>query len=138
MFHIADRHPGLLRVDASARARAINRMFAALSTVEPPILELGVSSMLEHDKPWHPERLPMLEKRIRTRLVDLSRRLGKSNWLDREFSAGDLMMVSVLRRLDECGRLKEYPNLCADVARTECRAAFERAFAAQLAIFAGT
>jgi glutathione S-transferase len=137
VFHIADRHPALLPVEASDRARAITWMFAALSTLEPPILDLDFSSMLEQDKPWHPERLPLLEKRVRVRLGDLSCRLGDADWLDPAFSAGDLMMVSVLRRLGGSGLLEEFPNLCAYVARGEDRAAFKRAFAAQLAVFTG-
>jgi glutathione S-transferase len=137
VFHIADRHPALLPVEASDRARAITWMFAALSTLEPPILDLDISSMLEQDKPWHPERLPLLEKRVRVRLGDLSCRLGDADWLDPAFSAGDLMMVSVLRRLGGSGLLEEFPNLCAYVARGEARAAFKRAFAAQLAVFTG-
>jgi len=137
VFHIADRHAGQLQVEASARARAITWMFAALSTVEPPILDLDFSAMLEQDKSWHPERLPMLENRVRVRLGELSRRLGDADWLDKAFSAGDLLMVTVLRRLSGSGLLEEYPNLCAYVFRGEDRAAFKRAFAAQLAVFTG-
>ena len=134
MFHIAGRHAGLLPDDANARARAITWMFAALNTVEPPILEFANARLLEGDKPWCKERLPLVEDRVRARLDQLSRRLGDANWLDGAFSAGDLMMVSVLLRLKASGIPDEYPNLAAYVARGEARPAYKRAFAAQLAI----
>jgi glutathione S-transferase len=137
VFHIAGRHGGLLPDGADARARAIAWMFAALNTVEPPILELGTAKLLEGDKPWHDGRLPLIEDRIRNRLQQLSVRLGDSDWLDGAFSAGDLMMVSVLLRLRSSGLLQEYPNLAAYVARGEARPAYKRAFAAQLAVNVG-
>jgi glutathione S-transferase len=135
IFHVAERHSGLLPGDANARARAIAWMFAALNTVEPPIVELEQAPYLERDKSWYEERLPMLEDRVRVRLRDLSSRLGDSDWLDGEFSAGDLMMVMVLRRLDGTDILNEYPNLAAYVARGEARPAYRRAFEDQLAVF---
>jgi glutathione S-transferase len=135
VFHIAGRHAGLLPQDANARARAITWMFAALSTVEPPIVQLEVSMLLERDKTWYEERLPMVEDRIRSRLHELSDRLGDADWLDGAFSAGDLLMVQVLRRLNGSGMLESYPNLSAYVARGEARPAFKRAFDAQLAVF---
>jgi glutathione S-transferase len=137
VFHIAQRHAGLLPDDADARARAITWMFAALNTVEPPILELGTARLLESDKPWYNERLPLVEDRVRNRLRQLSARLGDAGWLDGAFSAGDLMMVSVLLRLRPSGILDEYPNLAAYLARGEARPAYRRAFAAQLAINTG-
>lgn len=135
VFHIAERHAGLLPDDASARARAIAWMFAALSTMEPPIVEREMATYLERDKNWYEERLPVLENRIRDRLGNLSSRLGDADWLDAEFSAGDLLMVTVLRRLSGSGILDEYPSLCAYVARGETRPAYKRAFGAQLAVF---
>src|ERR1041385_2519260 len=137
VFHIAERHAGLLPEDASARARAITWMFAALNTVEPPILELVIAKFLEGDKPWSEQRLPLVEDRVRGRLKQLSAQLGSTAWLDGEFSAGDLMMVSVLLRLRASGILDEFPNLAAYVARGEARPAYQRAFAAQLAVNAG-
>jgi glutathione S-transferase len=135
VFHIAARHAGLLPEDANARARAITWMFAALSTVEPPILDREAATFTERDKSWYEEHLSMLADRVRTRLAQLSRRLGDTDWLDGAFSAGDLLMVQVLRRLKTTGLLAEYPNLSAYVARGEARAAFKRAFDAQLAVF---
>jgi glutathione S-transferase len=137
VFHIAERHGGLLPDDAGARARAITWMFAALSTVEPPILELVTVKFLEADKPWNKERIPLVYDRIRDRLKQLSARLGAADWLDGEFRAGDLMMVSVLLRTRPSGILDEFPTLAAYVARGEARPAYKRAFAAQLAVNAG-
>jgi glutathione S-transferase len=135
VLHIAERHAGLLPADANARARAISWMFAALSTMEPPILDRTTAILLERDKAWCEQRLPLVEDRIRDRLGELSNRLGDADWLDGEFSAGDLMMVSVLLRLGASGILDDYPNLSAYVARGEARPGYKRAFAAQLAIF---
>ena len=135
VLHIAERHAGLLPNEPDARARAITWMFAALSTVEPPLMELEAATLLEHDKPWYRQRLPLLEERARTRLDSLSRRLGAAQWLDGDFTAGDLMMIGVLFRSKESGILNAYPNLSAYVARGEARPAFKRAFAAQWAVF---
>ncbi len=134
VLHIAGRDAGLLPEDAGARARAIGWMFAALNTVEPPMLELENARLLESDKPWSGERLPLVEERVRGRLRRLSDRLGDAEWLDGGFSAGDLMMASVLLRLKSSGLLNEFPNLSAYVARGEARPAYRRAFAAQAAI----
>ena len=134
VLHIAQRHPGLLPDDADAKARAITWMFAALNTIEPPILELSTARFQEGDKPWSAERMPLVKDRIRSRLGPLSARLGDADWLDGAFSAGDLMMVSVLLRLRASGILDEFPKLAAYVARGEARPAYQRAFAAQLAI----
>src|SRR5690348_11173620 len=137
VLHLAERHAGLLPDDANARARAIAWMFAALNTVEPPILELANARLLERDRPWYAERLPLVEDRVRDRLGQLSVRLGDADWLDGAFSAGDLMMVSVLLRLRLSGILDEYPKLAAYVARGEARPAYKRAFDAQLAVNTG-
>jgi glutathione S-transferase len=134
VFHVAEHHEGLFPDDADARARAITWMFAALNTVEPPILELATAKFGESDKPWAGERLALVKDRIRDRLVQLSARLGDADWLDGAFSAGDLMMVSVLLRLRASGLLDEFPKLAAYVARGEARPAYKRAFAAQWAI----
>ena len=137
VLYIAEHHAGLLPADADARARAISWMFAALNTIEPPILELVTARLLEGDKPWSKERLPLVQDRIRERLQPLAARLGDADWLDGGFSAGDLMMVSVLLRLRASGLLDEFPTLAAYVARGEARPAYQRAFAAQLAVNAG-
>ena len=135
VLHVAERHAGLLPGDANARARAITWMFAALNTIEPPILDLQTTRLLEADKTWYAQRLTMVEDRIRHRLGELSGRLGRADWLDGAFSAGDLMMVTVLLRLKASGLLDDYPNISAYVARGEARPAYKRAFDAQLAVF---
>jgi glutathione S-transferase len=134
ILHIAQHHAGLLPDDAHARARAIAWMFAATNTVEPPILELVTARIFEADKPWSKARLPLVQDRIRTRLRQLSSRLGDADWLDGPFSAGDLLMVHVLLRLRLSGLLDEFPNLAAYVARGEARPAYQRAFADQWAV----
>lgn len=137
VLHIAERQGDLLPAEPNARARAKTWIFAALSTIEPPILELQTAKFAEGDKAWTAERVPLVVDRIRARLGQLSERLGDGEWLDGEFSAGDLMMVEVLKRLKMSGILDEFPNLAAYVARGEARPAYQRAFAAQLAINAG-
>lgn len=138
VLHLAQHHTGLLPEEANARARAITWMFAALNTVEPPILDLQTAKILEGDRSWNEQRLPLVKDRIRVRLTELSTRLGEADWLaDGAFSAGDLMMVSVLLRLKPSGLLDEQPRLAAYVARGEARPAYQRAFAAQWAVFAG-
>jgi glutathione S-transferase len=134
VFHIAERHAGLLPDDADARARAITWMFAALNTIEPPVLDLSIAKFQEGEKPWAKERPPLVMDRIRDRLRPLAARLGDAEWLDGAFSAGDLMMVSVLLRLRASGILDEFPTLAAYVARGESRPAYKRAFAAQLVV----
>ncbi|KQY93771.1 glutathione S-transferase [Caulobacter sp. Root1455] len=136
VLHVAERHPGLLPDDANGRARAIAWMFAALVTMQPPIVEHGMATLFEREKPWFEERLSGLEQQVRVRLGDLSNRLGDAAWLDGAFSVGDIAMVTVLRRLGSSGLVQDYPNLAAYVARGEARPAFKRAFDAQLAVFA--
>lgn len=134
VLHIGEQYAGLLPEDANARARAIAWMFAAVNSVEPPILEFATAKLLEHDKPWNDQRLPLVADRVRKPLRQLSTRLGDAQWLDGAFSAGDLMMVSVLLRLRSSGILDEFTNLANYVARGEGRPAYQRAFAAQLAV----
>ena len=135
IFHLAQNQAGLLPDDADARARAITWMFAAQSTMEPPVIEREMAGMFDRDITGHEERRARIDDRIRTRLSQLSARLGEADWLDGEFSAGDLLMIEVLRRLGDSDLLDEFPNLAAYVARGESRPAFKRAFAAQLAVF---
>ncbi len=136
-LHIAERFPGLLPTDADARARAITWMFAAVSSVEPVIVQREVSLYLESDQSWHAERLPIVEERITNRLAQLSARLGDADWLDGGFSAADILMIQALRRLEGGQLLETFPNLVAYVERGKARPAFQRAFAAQRAVFEG-
>ena len=139
VLHVAERRPGLLPADADARARAIAWMFAALNTVEPPIVERSMAALLERQEGWFAQRMAVLDARVRERLGELSRRLGDADWLDGAFGAGDLLMVTVLQRLGTSGLLAEFANLAAYVARAEDRPAFRRAFDAQRDVFlAGT
>jgi glutathione S-transferase len=138
VFHIAERFPGLLPADPNARARAIMWMFAALGTVEPPIVDRDVVAYFEADKSWQGERFAMVDARIRARLDQLVAHMGDSAWIDGAFSAADIIMVHVLRRLEGSGVLEAYPTLAAYIARAEARPAYKRAFAAQLAVFQGT
>jgi glutathione S-transferase len=135
VFHIAQHHAGLLPEDAGARARAITWMFAALNTIEFPVLELTYARFTEGDKPWYEERQSMMKDRVRVRLGQLSARLGNADWLDGAFTAGDLLMVTVLMRLKSTGLVEEFPNLAAYVARAQARPAYQRAFDAQRAVF---
>lgn len=135
VLHLAQHSQGLLPGDPNARARAITWMFAALGTIEPPIVDREAAEYLEGDKPWYEEHLAMVDARIRSRLSDLSRRLGEADWLDGTFSAGDLVMVGVLRRLEGSDLLAQHPNLAAYIERGKARPAFRRAYAAQYAVF---
>lgn len=137
LLHIAETHPGLLPDDADARARAITWMFAAVGTVEPPILELQTAKFAEGQESWREQRMPLVLDRIRVRLAELARRLGEGEWLDGAFSAADIMMVHVLLRVKPSGLLDEFANLAAYCARAQARPAYQRAFAAQLAVATG-
>lgn len=135
VLHIAGRYPGLLPDDDAARARAVAWMFAAQATVEPPIVEREIAEFLERDRGWHKQRLPLMDARIEARLNQLAARLGDGDWLEGAFSAGDLAMIGVLRRLKGAPLFERHARLMAYVARGEARPAFKRAFAAQLAVF---
>ena len=135
VLHIAQTHSGLLPSDAAARGRAMSWLFAALNTIEPPAVELEAATLVEHAEPWYAARLPILEERISARISALSNRLGNADWLDGAFSVADLMMVTVLRRLEGTGLLERFANLPAYIARGEARPAYRRAFADQLAVF---
>lgn len=138
VLYIAECHAGLLPMGSNTRVRAIAWMFAALNTVEPPIVEREMAVLLERDKSWYEERLAILDERVHVRLRELSSWLGRAEWLEGTFSAGDLLMVTVLRRLHGSGLLEKYPDIAAYVARGEARPAYRRAFDAQLAVFTGT
>ena len=132
ILHIAESHPGLFPGDANARARAITWMFCAVNTIEVPILDVSTARLFERDKPWAEARMPLVLDRLRERLNPLSVHLDGRDWLDGDFSAGDLMMVSVLLRLKPSGMINDFPVLAAYVARGEARPAYQRAFADQL------
>lgn len=135
VLHIAETFGGLLPVEPGARARAIGWMFAAIGTVEPPIVACEQAGLTEHDRPWQAERLPLLIAPIRQRLLALADRLGGAQWLEGAFGAADLVMIGVLRRPAAAPVIAELPILADYVARGEARPAFTRAFAAQRALF---
>ena len=139
VLHIAETHGRLLPDDADARARAKEWMFAALNTVEPPIMDHAIATLFEPDKPWSKPRLPSVMARIDERFGELSARLGDRTWLDGDtFTAGDLLMAAVLRIMRGESALTKYANLAAYVARAEARPAFQRAYDAQMAGFTGS
>jgi glutathione S-transferase len=135
VWHVAERFPGLLPKDADARARAMMWIVAALSTIEPPIVDRDVVEYFEDGKSWQGERFAMVDERIRGRLDQLVAHMGDSEWIDGAFSAADIILVHVLRRLEGSPLLPEYPTLQAYIARAEARPAYKRAFVAQLALW---
>jgi glutathione S-transferase len=135
LLHLGERYGTLLPQDANARLRAISWMFAAVNTIEPPVFERSMMQVLERKEPWFEPRAAMVDQRVRLRLGELSQRLGEADWLDGDFSAGDLMMITVLMRADALGAVDEFPNLAAYLARGKARPAFQRAFQAQLSVF---
>ena len=138
-LHLAESHAGLLPSDAVGRSRAIVWLFAALNTVEPPVIDREGYLILEKDKPYFHDRLPMLDDRVRERLAEVSAYLGERDWLEGEFTVGDLMMIEVLLRLKDAtlkgGLLEEFSNLAAYVERGEARPAFKRAFEGQRQVY---
>jgi glutathione S-transferase len=138
VLHIAERYGTLLPDSLPARARAIEWMFAALNSVEPSIMDLSFVNIFERDKPWSAPRRGSVEQRIDQRLADLSIRLGGQSWLDGEtFTAGDLLMVTVLRIIIGQRLVEKYDNLAAYMQRGIDRPAFQRALKAQMAGFTG-
>ncbi len=131
VLHVAEGCAALLPVDPAARARAITWVFAALNTVEPVVWDYDMAGYFDRDKPWQAERAAMLEAALRGRLGRLAQRLGDAEWLEDGFTAGDLMMISVLRRIGDAPLLGDFPALLGYVSRGEARPAFQRAFAAQ-------
>jgi glutathione S-transferase len=139
VHHVASTRAGLLPADPAARARAVEWMFAALNTVEPPMMDHAIATLFEAGDPWSKPRLPAIMARLDERLSELSDRLGDRRWLDGDtFTAGDLLMVAVLRMFEGQEPLLSYPNLVAYVERGTARPAFERALAAQMTGFTGS
>jgi glutathione S-transferase len=133
IFHLAEKHGHLLPANPHARMRALMWMFSALNSVEPPILDLSNARFAEGQQPWAEQRMPIVLERIRQRLDQLAAYLGDAEWLEGEFTVGDLMMISVLQRLKPSGILAGHPTLAAYVDRGHARPAYQRAYAAQAA-----
>jgi glutathione S-transferase len=136
VLHIAGLAPGLLPDDAAGRAHATQWVIAALNSIEPFVQQLAVVDVFEADRDWSKARRPKVIEDLKTRLGDLAAALGDKQWLDGAFSAGDLLMVSVLRALRNTGILDGFPNLTAYVARGEARPAFKKALTDHMAVFA--
>ncbi len=137
VWHVAERFPGLMPETPRARAMALEWLFAALNTVEPPIMDRAAATIFEAGEPWSAPRVPAIETRIAQRLSEAADRLGAAEWYAGAFSAGDLVMVSVLRMLEGTDLLGAHPSLDAYVARGTARPAFARALDAQMAGFTG-
>ena len=135
VLYIGERWPGLLPEGKSARARAMQWVIAALSSVEPAASDILACDAFEADKPWAKDRRAPVEQTMHGRLSDLARALGDRDWLDGSFTAGDLIMVSVLRQLRHTDLVAEHANLAASQARGEARPAFVKALADHMAAF---
>lgn len=134
--YIGARSDVLLPEDAQARARAVQWLVAALNSIEPFVMNLILIDVFHKDEAWAGLRRPGAEAFLKRRLSALAQALGDKPWLDGErFTAGDLIMGSVLRMLGYTELLKDEPRLAAYVERCTARPAFQRALAAQLADF---
>lgn len=136
LFHIGQKSDALLPKDPAKRARAITWMFAALNSVEPHVQNLTTIDLFFPNEEWAKARRPAAEKNAVQRLDAVATSLANRDYLEGEFTAGDLLMISVLRFLRHTSIVKENPVLAAYVARGEARPAFQRALAAQMAQFA--
>ncbi|MDB5693939.1 MAG: glutathione S-transferase family protein [Alphaproteobacteria bacterium] len=136
VLHIAERSEVLLPRDPAARARAIPWMFAALNSIEQHVQAFALVAGFLKDEEWAKLRRPSAQEMAEKRLDELAARLGEREWLDDRFTAGDLLMTSVLRILRGTDLIAARPTLAAYQARGEARPAFQRALAAQLAPFA--
>ena len=135
VLHIAQRSDALLPPDPVGRARATAWMFAALSSMEPFIQEFASVDLFYADQEWAKMRRPGAEEMARTRLTDLAAALDGREYLEDRFTAGDLLMTTVLRILRHTDLVARFPVLAAYQARCEERLAFRRALAAQMAAF---
>jgi glutathione S-transferase len=135
VLHIGERSPTLLPRDPAKKARVITWMFAALNSVEPHVQGLTTIDLFFPNEEWAKARRPAAEKLAQSRLDGLAASLQGRDYLEGEFTAGDLLMVSVLRFLRHTSMVKDMPVLAEYVARCEARPTFQRALAAQLSHF---
>lgn len=137
VLHIAERSEALLPNDSAARARAITWIFAALNSVEPHIQNLALIDLFYPDADWSKQRRPGAVEMVEKKLDGLAARLGDSAYLDSDrFTAGDLMMTTVLRILRHTDLVADRPALHAYQQRCEGRPAFQKALADQMDTFA--
>ena len=135
VMHIGERCPALLPEDPAKRARARAWMFAALNSVEPHVQNFASLDVFHAGEEWARLRKPAAREVARARLDAVAAALRGRDYLEGEFTAGDLMMVSVLRILRDTDLVSSQPVLASYQARCEARPAFQRALAAQLAPF---
>lgn len=136
VLHVGERCEALLPTDGAGRARAITWLFAALNTVEPPIQQLAVIDFFHPEESWARQRRPGAVADIQQRLDQLAAWLAGRDYLEERFTAGDLMMATVLRNLRQTDLVTGMPVLDAYLRRCQDRPAFGRALAAQMAAFA--
>ncbi len=134
VLHIGERSETLLPKDEIGRARAMTWVFAALNSIEVVVGQLG-DLFFHQGEAWIEQRCPQLEAQVRKRLGELATALGDRPYLEGRFTAGDLMMTTVLRNLRDTDILDGFPTLKAYQARCEARPAFQRALDAQMATF---
>jgi glutathione S-transferase len=136
VLHIAERSNLLLPADPAARARAIQWVFAALNSIEPHVVNYALAASFYANEEWAKLRRPSLRELVEKKLDALIARIGEREWLEGEFTAGDLMMVTVLRTLRDTDLLEQRWSLKTYCRRGEARPAFQRALAAQMEPFA--
>ena len=135
VLHLAERSEALAPRDAAGRARVTQWVLAALNTIEPHVQQLAAIDVFHTGEGWTKERRPQVENMIAKRLAELEVWLEGKDYLEGRFTAGDLIMTTVLRELVDFGLLKRFPQLDAYRRRCEERPAFGRALEAQLVPF---
>lgn len=135
LIHLGLDDKRLLPADRAGQMRGIAWLIAALNSVEPAIFPLLMVNVFNKGESWTDEARPKFVERLTGRLKCVSDALGEKTWLEDRFTVGDLMMITVLRQLQETRILDQFPNLAALVKRGEERPAFQRALSDQLAVF---
>ncbi|MBC8037395.1 MAG: glutathione S-transferase family protein [Rhizobiales bacterium] len=136
VLHIAERSSSLMPSDPGARARAKTWMFAALNSVEPDIEKLAAIDLFHAEEEWAKMRRPAAVEAVKTKLTDLAGWLDGRDYLEDRFTAGDLLMTTVLRFLRHTDLVAEIPTVEAYRLRCEARPAFRKALADHMALFA--
>ncbi|WNG61940.1 glutathione S-transferase family protein [Archangium gephyra] len=136
VLHIAERSEALMPSEPNARARTKTWMFAALNTMETPIQNLAEVDLFHAGEEWVKQRRPQVVEEVRTRLGELGKCMAGREYLEERFTAGDLLMTTVLRILRHTELLAEFPVLDAYRLRCEARPAFKKAMADHMAPFA--
>jgi len=137
VLHVGERSEVLLPADPAGRARAVTWVFAALNSIEIVVQQLAVIDLFHADQEWAKLHRPGIEQAVKKRLAELAAWLGDREYLEDSFTAGDLMMTTVLRILRHTDLLDAQPALEAYVKRCEARPAFGKALAGQMGPFEG-